>query len=145
LRLEDRIGVTKMKAINYLRYNEDEDCIEIHDEMQFVETFSKFLLEDVTKAINDVEEPVWHPSFVISKNDGETFNLYANIFDSANDDAHTHYERIVTNVITEENFRIVKGIVGFQLETLTMDPENRMTYEEVIGQMRWPDYKMKGD
>jgi hypothetical protein len=128
LRLEDRIGVTKMKAINYLRYNEDEDCI-----------------EDVTKAINDVEEPVWHPSFVISKNDGEIFNLYANIFDSANDDAHTHYERIVTNVITEENFRIVKGIVGFQLETLTMDPENRMTYEEVIGQMRWPDYKMKGD
>src|SRR5665647_1081436 len=107
-----------MKAINYLRYNKDEDCIEIHDEIQFVETFSKFLLEDVTKAINDVEGPVWHPSFVISKNDGKTFNLYANVFDSANDDAHTHYERIVTNVITEENFRIVKGAVSYTHLTL---------------------------
>jgi hypothetical protein len=47
-----------MKAINYLRYNEDEDCIEIHDEMQLAETFSKFLLEGVTKAIDSVEEPV---------------------------------------------------------------------------------------
>ncbi|MGZ4881112.1 MAG: hypothetical protein ACXV5H_04135 [Halobacteriota archaeon] len=40
-----------MKAINYLRYNEEGAYIEIRDEMQFVETFSKFLLDHVTKRL----------------------------------------------------------------------------------------------
>lgn len=97
------------------------------------------------KPINDIEGPVSHPPFVISKNGGATFNLYANVFESANDEAHTHYERDATNVITEENFGIVKGIIGFHLGTLTTNLENRMTYEEIIGQIRWPDYKIKGD